>query len=181
MAHDHAAPHRRLVAERHGQRVLQMRAAGHHGVAMLPGERGQALVERGKIGLDEGERVPDLQDGGGVHDVLGGGAPVDVAAGLAALLGELVHDADDGVADEIGLGLQLGDVDGVRARQPLDGRGGVLGDDADAGLRGRQRHLDLDVARDRRSIAEDRAHGRRAERIAEDVGIENRGGHQRTC
>ena len=71
-----------------------------------------------------------------------------VAARVAALLGELVHDADDGIADEIGLGLELGDVDGVRARQPLDRGGCVLGNDADTRLRGRQRHLDLDVARD---------------------------------
>ena len=46
VAHDHAEPHGRLVAERHGQGVLQMRAAGHHGVAVLPGQRRQRRVER---------------------------------------------------------------------------------------------------------------------------------------
>ena len=76
-----------------------------------------AASMRRQIGLDERQRVPHLQDRGGVHDVLGGGAPMHIAACLAALLGELVHDADDGIADEIGLGLELGDVDGVRARQ----------------------------------------------------------------
>ena len=177
VARDHAEPDRRLVAERHRQGVLQVRAAGHHRVAMLLGERGERRVERGQVGLDQRQRIAHLQDSGGVHDVLGGGAPVHVAAGIAALLGELVHEADDGIADEVGLGLELGEVDGIGARQPPDGLRRLLGDHADAGLGGGQRHLDLDVARDRRLVAEHFAHGRRAEGIAEDVGIEDRGGH----
>ena len=78
---------------------------------------GERRLDGRQIGLDERQRVADLQHRGGVHDVLGGGAPVHVAAGIAALLGELVHDADDRIADEVGLGLELGEVDGVRARR----------------------------------------------------------------
>ena len=84
------------------------------------------------------------------------------------LLG-LGDDADDGVADEIGLGLELAHVDRFRARQPLDGLGGGLGDHADAGFGGGQRHLHLDAARDHHLIAEHRTHSRRAEGIAKDA------------
>src|SRR4029079_5000513 len=97
------------------------------------------------------------------HDVLGGRAPMHVAPGVTALLGELVHDTDDGVADEGGLRLLLCDVDLARTRKPTDRGSGVLRDYADACLGGRERHLDLDVACDQRLVAECRTHRRRAE------------------
>ena len=130
-----------------------------------------------EIGLDERQGVADLQHGRGVHDVLGGGAPVDVAAGIAALLGELMHDADDRVADEIGLRLELREVDGIRARGALDRIGCVLRDDAGFGLGNREGHFDLDVFRHHRCIGEHRAHGRRAEGVAENARVENGGRH----
>ena len=54
----HAAPHRRLVAERHRQGVLQVRAPGHHRVAVLAGQRRQRRVERRQVRLDQRQRVP---------------------------------------------------------------------------------------------------------------------------
>ena len=75
--------------------------------AVLLGQRRQRLLDGVEVGLDKRQRVADLQHGGGVHDVLGRRAPVDVAAGIAALLGKLMHYADDRVPDEIRLGLEL--------------------------------------------------------------------------
>ena len=107
VAYDHAEPDGGLVAEGHRQCVLKMRAARHHGRAVLLREARECRVDGSEIRVDQCQGVADLQHGRGVHDVLCGGAPVHVAAGIAALLGELMHDADDRVADEIGFRLEL--------------------------------------------------------------------------
>jgi len=54
---------------------------------------------------------------------------------------------------------------------------GLLGDDAEASLRLRQRRLDLEVVADPCLVGENLAHLRGAENVAEDDGIECRGGH----
>jgi hypothetical protein len=179
MPRDHAEPDTHLVAEGHRQGVLQVGAARHHRVAVFGGEGSKGGLERREVGVDQGQRVPHLEHGGRIHDVLGGCAPVDVAARFPALFGELMHDADDRVADEVGFGLELFHVDGIGARQLFDHPGSVLWDDADARLGGCQRHLDLYVATDHRLVAEDAPHGGCAEGIAEDGGIEDGGGHGR--
>ena len=64
------------------------------------------------------------------------------------------------------------------ARAPgADRLGRLLGDHAGAGLGGGERHLHLHVAAHRRLVGEDRAHGRRAEGVAEDRRIEGGGRH----
>ena len=102
MAVHHGKPDRALVAEGDRQRLLQMRAAGHGGVAMLfrePGQRGRNSCH---VPLDDGERGADLQHRGGVHDVLRGRAPVHIAARFAELLRKLTHQPEDRVADILG-------------------------------------------------------------------------------
>ena len=112
---DHAEPDRGLVAERHGQGVLQMRAAGHHRVAVLLRQSREGRIDAARSASTSASASRICRTVARVHDVLGGGAPVHVAAGLAALLGELVHEADDRIADDVGLLLQLGEIDGVSA------------------------------------------------------------------
>ena len=54
----------------------------------------------------------DLHDGRGVGDVLRGGAPVaPFAEPLVAERHDLLHHAEDRIADALGGGLQLGEVD----------------------------------------------------------------------
>ena len=118
-----------------------------------------------------------LQHVGRIHDVLRGRAPVHVAAGLAALLHELVHQRQDRIADDVGLLAQEVEIRGrhVALRRDLLGRLGR--NDAAARLGARQRDLHLDVARDERVVGKDLAHAWGAEGVAEQDGVENsRGG-----
>ena len=41
---------------------------------------GQRRLDAGEVGLDQRQRLAHLQDEAGVHDVLGGGAPVHDSA-----------------------------------------------------------------------------------------------------
>src|SRR5207302_1034886 len=64
------------------------------------------------VGLDQIERLADLHDGGGVGDVLRGRAPVaPFAEPFIAERHDLLHHAQDGIADALGGVLQLGEVD----------------------------------------------------------------------
>ena len=71
-----------FVAEGDGERVLHVGAAGHGGVAVPLGEAGEGGRELDEFALDQVEPGLDLEDGGGVHDVLRRGAPVDVFRGV---------------------------------------------------------------------------------------------------
>ena len=62
------------------QRLLQMRAPGHHGVAVAIGLGGQRGDDRQQLGADQRQPVAHLQHRGGVHDVLRRGAPMRPAA-----------------------------------------------------------------------------------------------------
>ena len=90
-AHQHARPQllqallvaleggeqgRHLVAEGDRHRLLQVAAPGHRRVAVFLGQRGQRIGDGVDVLLDDVERLAHLQDGGGVGDVLGGGAPM---------------------------------------------------------------------------------------------------------
>ena len=58
---------------------------------------------------------------------------------------DLLHHAEDRIADALGLLLELGEVDVLDPALALDLARGLLGDDAEAALRPRQRRLDLQV------------------------------------
>ncbi len=103
MSVDHGQPHRRLVAEGHRQCVLHMGATGHRRVAITLGEPHQDSRHCAQVVTDDVERGTKLQDGGGIHDVLGGGAPVDVMARFPGTLGQLANERQDRIADDLGL------------------------------------------------------------------------------
>ena len=67
---------RHLVAEGDRHRLLQIAAAGHRRVAVFLRQLGERVGNAVDFLLDDVERLADLHDGGGVGDVLGGGAPV---------------------------------------------------------------------------------------------------------
>src|SRR6266481_3351281 len=61
--------------------------------------------------LVEIEGFADLQDRGGVRDVLGGGAPMTpLAEAVPAQRNELLDDRQHRIADALGLGLELGEI-----------------------------------------------------------------------
>jgi hypothetical protein len=100
--------------------MLQVGPAGHDRIAMCTRQLDERRFNTLQVRLDDPERVADLKHGGRVHDVLGRRPPVHVAAGLAALERHLVHETDDGIANDVGLRLQLGNVDCFGSRKRAD-------------------------------------------------------------
>ncbi len=91
---------------------------------------------------------------------------------------DLLHHAQDRIADALGLLLQAGEVDVLDPALPHDLRRGLLRNDAEAGLRAGERRLDLEVVAGAGLVGEDVAHLGRAEDVAEDHGIERGRGHE---
>ena len=172
-------PDRRLVAEGHRQRVLQMGAPGHRRVAVAAREVGEMAAHRREVGLDQREPGADLQHQGGIHDVLRRRPPMQPAPGGAGMLGELAHQRQDRVADDLALAFEAGEVDrfglGGGAR---DRRRGLGRDDAEPGLGAGERRLDLGAARDKSMVAKHRAHRRGPEHVGEDRRIEDADRHE---
>ena len=158
MAVEHGQPDRGLVAEGDRQRLLQVGATGHRRIAVLLRQVSEDGAQRRDVFLDNLETGADPQHVGRVHDVLGGGAPVHIAAGVAALFYELMHERQDRIADDVGLVAQEIEVErgGVELGRDLLGRFGR--DDAAARLGTRQRDLYFNVARDQGVVGKDLAH-----------------------
>jgi hypothetical protein len=92
---------------------------------------------------------------------------VDVAAGVARLLGHLVDDANDRITNQIGFGFEFGKIDRGWVCGFSDRGGGIGGDQTESGLDIGEGDFNLDVARNGGLIGEDGAHGVGAESIAE--------------
>src|SRR3546814_7949649 len=76
-----------------------MCASRHRRVAIGAGEFSQHLGEADEFFFHQVERIAELQHDGGVHDVLGRGAPVAVLAeAVAAGLHDLLHEGQDGIS-----------------------------------------------------------------------------------
>ena len=169
---------RHLVAERHGDGLLQVAATDHRGVPVLAGEARQGRRDRGQLVVDQVERLADLQHRGGVGDVLGRGAPVAVLAEAVAAEGvDLVDHGDDGIADALGLPAQLDHVDLVEAAVADDLVGRLLRDDAELALHLGQGGLDVEVVLGPVLVGPDGAHLVGAEDALEDVGVDDGGRH----
>jgi hypothetical protein len=78
------------------------------------------MPRRARYRLDDFEAGADLQDQGGIHDVLRGRAPMHIAAGVAALFCHLVHQRQDRIADDIGLAAQQIEIEGTDVGTPSD-------------------------------------------------------------
>src|SRR5450759_3531668 len=147
-------------------------------VAIFFGECGQRVGDGVDLLLENVERFADLHDGGGVGDVLGGGAPVAPFAEPAlAQLDELLDHREHRVADALGRLLELGHVDVLGVAVAHDLGGGVFRDDAELALRARQRRLEIEIFLHPVLVREHVPHRGRGENIAEHRGIEDRRGH----
>jgi hypothetical protein len=89
------------------------------------------------------------------------------AAGIAALLHQLVHQGQNRVPDVVRLTTQKLKVQGGDVAAGGDLLGCIRGDDPTSRFGPRQCNLDLDVATDQGMIREYFSHLRRAKRIAE--------------
>ena len=178
LALDRGEPDRAFEAESDRQRLLEVGAPGHRGIAMAARQGGERRSDAGEVGADQIETVPDLEHEPGVDDVLRGGAPVDVAAGVArAGLGERLDQRHDRIAGELGAGADRGEIEARQLRLGADLGRGLGGDQAEARLRPGERRLDLEHALQARLVGEGGAHRGGAEQIAVDCGIDRGNRH----
>ena len=124
--------------------MLTVGAAGQQHVPGALGQIRERGEDRGELAQEDLVRPPHLQELAGLGDVLGGRAPVHEAARVA-LAGavELPHQRHERMA---GAGQALphrGQVQEGEVRLADDLAGGRLRDDAQLGLRPRQRCLDV--------------------------------------
>jgi hypothetical protein len=151
-------PHRHLEAEGGGHGVLAVRAPGEQGVLGPLGEIGPGGQNRGELPQEDLVGPAHLEELAGLRDVLGGRAPVHVAAGVA-LTGAVQrpHQRDQRVSG---------------ARQPLPDRREIqegevrlandlprsrLGNDAQLALRLGESGLDVQPGLEARGLGEERA------------------------
>ena len=125
--------------------MLQMRAAGHGRVAVLPGETSERSPQCGELGLDDPERVAQLEHDRRVHYILGGRPPVDVSAPFATDLRQLMDERQNGEADVGGLATEQVEIDRVEPGARRDLARGFRRNHTARGFRTRERDFDVDV------------------------------------
>ncbi len=163
-----------------------MGAPGHRGVAIVARELGEVAAHRRQILLDQRQAGADLQHRCGIHDVLGGGAPMQIAPRLPRQLRHLADQRQDRVADGLGFFLEAREVERIAAAgQRIGGVRDRLGrlrrNDPEPPLGARERGLDLGAAHKKSVVAKDRAHRSGAKHVGEDRGIQCPDRHRETC
>ena len=161
-----------FVAKGDGCGLLQIAAADDGRIAVRFGQLGQRIRNVFQVGFNQRQAFADLQHGGCVGDVLRGGAPVAVLAQLVTAVGvDLVDHGNDGIADLLGLGFELGPVDLAELTVLDDLFSSFFGDDAQLTLHLGQCAFDVEVFGGAVLVAPDMAHSRVAEHVAEDLGV----------
>ena len=128
---------------------------------------------RVEVGFDQRQRLADLHHGRDVGDVLRGRAPVaPFAKPVAAQRDELLHHRQHRIADALGLGFELGEIDLGDVAVLADLLGGLLGNDAEPRLRPRQARLEIEIFLDAVLVGKDPPHRLGREDVAEDGGID---------
>ena len=175
VAIEHCQPDRGLVAERHRQRLLQMGATGHWRIAVALRQIGQDTAQVSDIVFNDLKARAQLQHHRCIHDILGGRAPVQIAACLAALPGDLMHQRQDRIADSVGLTAQQIEIQRRHIGPFRDLLRSVPRNHAAARLGFCQRDLDLGIAGNQAEVRKHLAHRRSAESIAEQDEVEDSG------
>ena len=170
-------PDRTFQAKGDGQRLLQVGAAGHHGVAVLLRLSDQGGQDRAQFGFDQVQAIADLQHGRGVHDVLRGGAPMGPAGCRPRCFRQARDQADDGITDIAGACGKVLGAEVLHPRGSDNGIGGVGWDDAHAALDTGKRGLHIQHPLEIGGFIEDRAHGVAAVKRAEDWAVGGVNGH----
>lgn len=150
-----------------------MGTARHRGVAVLEREIGEDLAQFADVGLDQVDGVAKLESDGGIHDVLRGCSPVNIASGIATHRDELINQRQNRITDDFSLVSHVVEVDALDPGLAGDYISGIDRDHADASLGLGKRNFSVDIALDQRAIREQLAHRRRPEGIAEQNGIDN--------
>ena len=154
-------PHGHLEAERGGHRVLAVRAAGEQVVLGALGQVGKRRQDGRELAQEDVVGPAHLEELAGLRDVLGGRAPVHVAAGVA--LAGAIERPDQRHQRMPGAGQSFSHGSQIEARQVRladDLAGGGLGDDAQLGLGPRQGRFDVEPGLEARRLGEERPHAR---------------------
>ena len=166
-------------AEGDRHRLLQIAAAGHRRVAVFGREIRQQARDRRHVSLDEIERVADLQHIGGIGDVLRGCAPVaPFTEAVGAQRHDLLDHAEHGIADPLGLRLELGEIDVLEPALALDLLRGAFRNHPQPCLNARERRLDFEIVPRPRLVREHAPHCRRAEDVLKNPRVERGCGHE---
>ena len=154
-----------------GSACWSVGAPGHRGVAIAARQIRAGPPRSRQILADQLQAVAQLQHEPGVDDVLGGGAPVHVAAGIAlAGLGQRLDQRHDRIAGQLGAACRIASRSkrrDVRLGGDLLGRLGR--DQAEPGLSAGERRLDVEHALQARLVREHRPHRGRREQAAVDA------------
>jgi len=142
-----------------GKGLLHPGARGKRRGAMLLSETGQSVTDVAKILIEEFEGASELEDDGGIGDVLTGSAPVDVTGGFGLLLGnkfgEHFDEWDGDVAGERGGFCESGEIEVFGAALGGDSARGELRDDRGSSFGPCEAGFEEEHALDGLSIGED--------------------------
>ena len=107
--------------------LLQEGSPRHNCVLVFLCEVNQSGFQTCQLGVKPCEQGANLQHGGGVHNILAGGAPMDKFGGLGVLgaheSGQLPYEGDGGVASQGQFRFELFNVQLVRIAAAGDGFG----------------------------------------------------------
>jgi hypothetical protein len=167
-----------LVAEGHGNGLLQVAAPGDGRIPVAARKLSEPLHDRIEIGLHQLQRFANLQHRRGVGNVLSRRAPVAVLAeAIAAQFIELGDDAEHRISDPLGLGTKLVHVDLRDVAVASDLGCGFAGNDSPPTLNLGERLLDQKVLGGPAFVRPHLAHRFGAEDSPEDVRVDDRCGH----
>ncbi len=152
-------PHRHLEAERRRHRVLPVRAAREQRVLSAFRQAGEMRQHGPELAQEDLVGPAHLEKLAGLRDVLRGGAPVHVAAGVAvAGAVERPDQRHQWVAGLREPGAHGGQIEVLQLRLGDDLARGGRGNDAELGLRLGQRRLDVEPRLEARGLGEEGAH-----------------------
>jgi hypothetical protein len=100
-----------------------------------------------------------------------------IAAGFAQLLRELAHQADDGIADILGVAFQLRAIEHDHRRLLRDRLSRLARNHAGFALGHRERYFRLHIGFELGLVGKHRPHGRRREHVAIEDAVEHGAGH----
>ncbi len=160
-------PHRverpgQFETERHRQRLLQPGAAGHHRVAMTSCLRAQRVGKSRDVGVDQVERIVQLQHQRRIQHILAGRTPVHVAPRVAGVGRHRMRQRGDhrygevaGIARSVAPRVEIVQ---FRLALPCDRLRRGDGNHAGCGLRARERRFEVEHALRACAFGENRAH-----------------------
>jgi len=179
VAFDAGQDARHLVAESDRRGLLEVAAADDRCVAVPASQRSERIGQVLEIRFHQREGLTDLQDRGGICDVLRRCAPVAVFAQSVPAVGiDLIDYRDDRVPNLLGLGLEPRPVDLAGLAVPHNLVGRFLGNDAQFALHLGKGALDIQVLGCPVFVAPDMAHLRLTEHVAENLGVDDRRWHR---